>query len=820
MKHAALSAVLLVLASGWSLAQVATSNGGSDLGNLQSVVQGYVDELRTALPDLQKQLHTEDAAARQFDQYVQRMHRDAAMQRTVLALGNVRPPALAQAQRNWNGWQEVARNRLAEATDAQRTAKQARQDEQERWTLLGNESNANLAASLGAIYKTAQALHARKLALLTRLEDTAGRSAKQAQAAIQLCQDTDAAIARTADRLRSRFLWTRARIADLPNKLDEARTDLGLIFAPFAEVSVTAWRQQLGTLLRGNWVAVFTALALLAVLLWRGRDVRRRLRVVLGRLRWGRGLPRRFAHAVGTALSRCVLSGAVAAIALALRIWLGAGAPAWSESFLSLAIAVFLWRFAYTLVGALFDPNRPDRRITQMDDDAAAWLRRRLQHLANWLLIATVDAALVRRVGLTATPVMLGFVVVELFTLRSLHAVLRSDRLAGAGLPSALAPWVHRWRMAVRTAAVVMIGLCGFGFLNLAWYAGWGMLKTTVLLGGGALLGRLGRELIEESGAAVPAEGRHALRRAWSAMVAVGILIAVPYVWNVHVLLLHGLSEVLGFGFEAGTHRITVLRVVIAAACLGAAWSAGRLTGSLLERRVFPRMLFDVGVRTAISTSLNYIIITAGVLIAIRAMGFDLTNLAIMAGALGVGIGFGLQSLVANFVSGLVILFERPFKIGDILEHDGVYGYVRHIRKRSTVLRTLDESELVLPNSELLSHKITNWTLSDNRARLTVEVGVAYGSEVVKVRDTLLRVASEHPRVAPEPAPQVYFVAFGDSSLEFRLMVWADVRERLRVLSDLHFAVDAAFREVGIQIPFPQRDVHFFPTQGKGKPGS
>jgi len=329
------------------------------------------------------------------------------------------------------------------------------------------------------------------------------------------------------------------------------------------------------------------------------------------------------------------------------------------------------------------------------------------------------------------------------------------------------------------------------------------MLKSTVVLTAAAVIWRLGRDVLRQRSAGLPDRARESLFTVWNCVSVVIVIAAGVAVWDLEDQSLRALRQVLALGFDAGDRRITVLRLIVAGVAIVIAWLMGRMLGVVLDRRVFPHSQLDVGMRTAIVTSLHYVLMATGLLVAVRIVGFDLTNLAILAGALGVGVGFGLQTLVSNFVSGLIILYERPFRLGDILEQDGVMGTVRKIRTRSTLVQTFDESDLVVPNAELLTRKIVNWTLTNYRSRAIIPVGVSYGSDVVKVRDTLYQVAKAHPRLLDEP--RVYFATFGQSALEFRLMVCVDIRERGQVLSDLHFAIEAAFRELGI---FPQRDAH------------
>ncbi len=181
-----------------------------------------------------------------------------------------------------------------------------------------------------------------------------------------------------------------------------------------------------------------------------------------------------------------------------------------------------------------------------------------------------------------------------------------------------------------------------------------------------------------------------------------------------------------------------------------------------------------------------------------------------MFGALGVGIGFGLQNIVNNFISGLILLFERPIKVGDMLVIDGQWGTVKEIRVRSTIFETFDRYVLIIPNSELVSNKVLNWThYGAGINRLSLKVGVAYGSDVRQVTQLLTEVCQANPRVVAVPPPQVYFEAYGDSSLDFK--VWVFVRtpsDRMPATHELNSAIFEAFNEHGIEIPFPQRDLH------------
>lgn len=234
---------------------------------------------------------------------------------------------------------------------------------------------------------------------------------------------------------------------------------------------------------------------------------------------------------------------------------------------------------------------------------------------------------------------------------------------------------------------------------------------------------------------------------------------------------------------------------------------------SALKRFFFRRFLSTSGLNRSLQYTIaqiaGYVILIIGAAIALQNAGIDLSALAILAGAIGVGVGFGLQNIASNFISGLILLIERPVEIGDRVVIGDVAGSVQQIRARSTTVLTNDNIAMIVPNSKLIEDTVTNWTHSDPKIRFRIPVGVAYGSDVEQVKTLLLEVAREHPQALAEPAPVVFFNGFGESSLDFELGVWSEemsFRPR-RFRSDLNFAIEKKFRAAKIEIPFPQRDV-------------
>lgn len=226
--------------------------------------------------------------------------------------------------------------------------------------------------------------------------------------------------------------------------------------------------------------------------------------------------------------------------------------------------------------------------------------------------------------------------------------------------------------------------------------------------------------------------------------------------------------------------------------------------------KLMARSQIDIGVRQAFGTIFRYVVVVIGLIVIVETVGIDLSALTIVAGALGVGVGFGLQTITNNIVSGLVILFERPIKVGDRIQVGEVAGDVMDISARATTVRTNDNISIIVPNSDFITEKVINWSHSDRIVRIHVPVGVAYKSDPERVREVLLRIAEEHPGVLKSPAPDVIFEEFGDSALKFVLRVWTSqyIAMPRNLQSDVNFAIKKKLNEAGIEIPFPQRDLH------------
>jgi len=300
-------------------------------------------------------------------------------------------------------------------------------------------------------------------------------------------------------------------------------------------------------------------------------------------------------------------------------------------------------------------------------------------------------------------------------------------------------------------------------------------------------------------------------RSALLANVLIGAFSAtlILVIWRVYDRPAEAIQGVFGFGFMVGSRKVTLGLILTAAAFLYGSFLTSWAVQTLLMKGVFTRRELQVGVRISIARLIHYGFVFLGFLLALVALGVQLRDVTIIAGALGVGIGFGLQGIVNNFVSGLILLFERPVKVGDYIQLGEQWAEIKRIGLRATVVETLDRSEIVVPNSELVSNQVTNWTLSSRMARLVIPVGVEYGSDVPLVMETLKEAAMSSSKVMRMPEPQVLFLSFGESSLDFELRVWvSNLDDRFTVKSQLHQEIDQRFRQAGIVIAFPQVDLH------------
>jgi potassium-dependent mechanosensitive channel len=257
-----------------------------------------------------------------------------------------------------------------------------------------------------------------------------------------------------------------------------------------------------------------------------------------------------------------------------------------------------------------------------------------------------------------------------------------------------------------------------------------------------------------------------------------------------------------------GEAKFELISIILFVFVIWLSLTISRFVRHILKEEVFTRVTIEQGIPGTITMLVRIALITIGFMLAAAAAGMQLSSLTIIIGAFSVGIGFGLQNIFNNLVSGLILMFERPIKEGDIVEVNALLGIVKSIGIRSSVVRTYDGAEVIVPNGTLISNELINWTLSDKHRRADIRVGVAYGTDPDKVLQILLKVAEENLRTMNDPAPRAFFLGFGDSSLDFRLLAWADLDNRLEMESEIKVAINRELKVAGIEIPFPQHDLH------------
>lgn len=276
------------------------------------------------------------------------------------------------------------------------------------------------------------------------------------------------------------------------------------------------------------------------------------------------------------------------------------------------------------------------------------------------------------------------------------------------------------------------------------------------------------------------------------------LLEQVKFVWNL-------ISKPL---FQLGNSHISIASLFVVLLILAFFYIFSKIIeraiGNLLKNKSI-----DPGIKGSIERFSRYLIVMVGVFVALDTIGISLTSIAAVGAILMVGIGFGLQNIAQNFISGIIILLERPIKQGDIVVVGGVSGRVCDIRVRSTVIETRDDVAIIVPNSQFIAEQVVNDSFSGHRIRRVLKVGVAYGSNVEKVTEILMKIANEHTKILKDPGSKVLFMDFGNSSLDFELRFWVtELWTTEAILSDLRYAIDREFRNENITIPFPQRDLH------------
>jgi small-conductance mechanosensitive channel len=282
---------------------------------------------------------------------------------------------------------------------------------------------------------------------------------------------------------------------------------------------------------------------------------------------------------------------------------------------------------------------------------------------------------------------------------------------------------------------------------------------------------------------------------------------------------LEWVNEFLMVNYNVGTLNFTLNEVLTFLIVLTVSFLISNTISMIVDGGALNFLKLPKGIPAAISMVLRYIVIAFGFILALSVLGVDLSQFNLMAGALGLGIGFGLQTIISNFVSGLILVFERPILPGDTVEVQNLLGNVTNIGVRSSKVRTFDGAEVIVPNNNLISNDLINWTLSDNVRRIEIKIGTAYGSDPNIVLKILIEEALKNEFTMTNPEPVALFDQFGDSSLDFRLLVWVPYDKGLISKSTISVGIYNSFKENNIEIPFPQRDIHI-KDQAKKKEGS
>ena len=268
--------------------------------------------------------------------------------------------------------------------------------------------------------------------------------------------------------------------------------------------------------------------------------------------------------------------------------------------------------------------------------------------------------------------------------------------------------------------------------------------------------------------------------------------------------------KIFTYEIRIGAMHLTLQGILLLLLMFVAVVVAEKIIRERVIMRIFEKTDFPEALEYGMARILGYVFMIIGFYLAFQVAGIDLSSLAFIAGAIGVGIGFGLQNIINNFVSGIIIFAEQPIAIGDRVEVGGIAGRVKKISLRSTTVITNDNITMIVPNGDFISQTVTNWSHGDPKVRIRIPIGVAYGSDIELLEKVLLEVATENPKTLDDPKPSVLFSNFGDNSLNFELAVWTasmSTRPR-RFISNLNFAIEKKLRENGIEIPFPQRDLH------------
>jgi potassium-dependent mechanosensitive channel len=519
-------------------------------------------------------------------------------------------------------------------------------------------------------------------------------------------------------------------------------------------------------------------------------------------------------------------------MALGVFVWLAARAPLASGAVLllwdtfgllpfrieqiaeGLVAGIAAAAFGHGVARGLFAPENPQRRLVQEDDETSrcfhnhlVWGSRALGVLIPLQVIhKTLFVPLIITVATNAL-----FAAVTAAIL--LHLVIRLGRIKNSrGEVLVAAAWAYP--LGLLMTALIALALV-MGYAGLAAFVALRVIVAAAVFGALYLLLVITQTLFATIGEDTPkgralADSLGVSARSLglggallSAFVRVMLILAsfllIIGPWEVSTADLFDTIRNIPFGFKIGEIHLSFRAMLGAAVVLVLLLVVTRLVQRWLETELLPRTRIEPSLQLSIVTIFGYVGAIMAIALALTGLGFDLQKIALIAGALSVGIGFGLQSIVSNFVSGLILLTERPIRVGDSIVVKGEEGWVRRVRVRATEIETFDRASVIIPNSELITGVVKNWTRANTLGRIVVKVGVAYESDPAQVRDILNEIACAHPLIVQAPPPAALLVGFGEKALEFELRcVVADVEKGLSVKSDLHYAIIKRFREAAI----------------------
>lgn len=500
----------------------------------------------------------------------------------------------------------------------------------------------------------------------------------------------------------------------------------------------------------------------------------------------------------------------------------------------SILIIVLVWRLAE----ALFSPSRPAWRIVGVADRAAGPLKALMIGMA---LVTVADFMLTRVNDIVGhaqtitiaksliTSILTGGLLIAIAWVRPFERQDEQDFLHAHG---------GRWSPLMRTLFIglgaLLIVTALVGYIGFARFAAQqtvitGTVLITALLGMQAARATAAPDALAESGLGRWLEQRGAsdvqidqlglvLGIVFGLIIVIVTIPLLALLWGSDPLVVGSWFAWFFTGIKIGSITLSITSILTGILLFAFGYWATRRLQNSIDQNVLERSRVETGARNSIRTAIGYVGIALAALLGVSAAGLELSQLALVAGALSLGIGFGLQNIVNNFVSGLILLAERPFKSGDIIEAGGYTGTVKTINVRATEVELFDRKTIILPNSELINSAVSNWMHKNPLGRLEVPIGVAYGTDPQLVIDTLMEIVNDHPRILANPEPFVAFVDFGASSLDFVLYGYiADVSFGLATRTELRLEIVKRFDVLGIEIPFPQRDVNL-KIMGEQKP--